>query len=181
MPKGYEIITVPPGTVVCGPRSRTTSRTTSPSTSATSLRDNPELQREGHQEPGAELDPTTNEPIVTFEFTDKGRKAFHDVTQRLAERGQTKQIPGQPVESSFQTFAVVLDREVVTRPFIDFSENPDGIDGRTGAQISGGFTLAGRPGPRRVPEDRRAADQPEADQPDAGLRHARQAGAATRA
>ena len=35
----------------------------------------------------------------------------------------------------------MLDREVVSRPFIDFSENPDGIDGRTGAQISGGFKL----------------------------------------
>ena len=37
-------------------------------------------------------------------------------------------------------FAVVLDNEVKTRPIINFSQNPDGIDGRTGAQISGGFT-----------------------------------------
>ena len=36
-------------------------------------------------------------------------------------------------------FAVVLDNEVKTRPIINFAENPDGIDGRTGAQISGGF------------------------------------------
>ena len=50
-------------------------------------------------------------------------------------------MPGQPVESSFQTFAIVLDRELVSRPFIDYRENPDGIDGRTGAQISGGFKL----------------------------------------
>ena len=35
----------------------------------------------------------------------------------------------------------MLDREVVSRPFIDYRENPDGIDGRTGAQISGGFKL----------------------------------------
>ena len=81
-----------------------------------------------------------DEPIVTFKFTDKGRKNFQEVTRRLAERGQTRQIPGQPVESSFQTFAIVLDREVVSRPFIDYRENPDGIDGRTGAQISGGFS-----------------------------------------
>src|SRR5262249_29243204 len=27
------------------------------------------------------------------------------------------------------------------RPYIDYRENPDGIDGRTGAQISGGFSL----------------------------------------
>ena len=37
-------------------------------------------------------------------------------------------------------FAVVLDNEVKTRPIIDFSQNPDGIDGRQGAQISGGFS-----------------------------------------
>ena len=35
----------------------------------------------------------------------------------------------------------MLDRELVSRPFIDYRENPDGIDGRTGAQISGGFKL----------------------------------------
>ena len=37
-------------------------------------------------------------------------------------------------------FAVVLDNEVKTRPIINYAQNPDGIDGRTGAQISGGFT-----------------------------------------
>ena len=37
-------------------------------------------------------------------------------------------------------FAVILDNEVKTRPIIDFSQNPDGIDGRQGAQISGGFS-----------------------------------------
>ena len=62
------------------------------------------------------------------------------MTKRLAERGQLRQVPGQPVESSFQTFAIVLDQEVVSRPFIDYRENPNGIDGRTGAQISGGFS-----------------------------------------
>ena len=35
----------------------------------------------------------------------------------------------------------MLDREIVTRPYINFNENPDGIDGRTGAQISGSFTV----------------------------------------
>ena len=34
-------------------------------------------------------------------------------------------------------FAVVLDDEIVSRPIINFVENPAGIDGRTGAQISG--------------------------------------------
>ena len=40
-------------------------------------------------------------------------------------------------------FAVVLDNEVKTRPIINYAENPDGIDGRQGAQISGGFNTVG--------------------------------------
>ena len=35
----------------------------------------------------------------------------------------------------------MLDDELVSAPFINFQENPDGIDGSTGAQISGGFTI----------------------------------------
>ena len=35
----------------------------------------------------------------------------------------------------------MLDGKIVSRPIIDYNENPDGIDGRTGAQISGSFTL----------------------------------------
>ena len=64
------------------------------------LRDNPELKGTDIKNPRAGVRPDDERsPIVTFEFTDKGRKAFQDVTRRLAERGQTKQIPGQPVES----------------------------------------------------------------------------------
>ncbi len=37
---------------------------------------------------------------------------------------------------------MVLDGQVVTQPIINFFENPDGIDGRTGAQISGNFTIS---------------------------------------
>ena len=35
------------------------------------------------------------------------------------------------------SFAIVLDGELVSRPIINFVDNPAGIDGRTGAQISG--------------------------------------------
>src|SRR3712207_5618841 len=34
-----------------------------------------------------------------------------------------------------------LDDELVSSPYINYIENPDGIDGGTGAQISGGFTI----------------------------------------
>ena len=141
VPKGFEVLEVPPGTVVLKAERPDNLASDAPFERYFVVRDNPELRGTDIKDPRQEPDPTTNEPIVTFRFTDKGRKAFQEVTRRLAQRGQTRQVPGQPVESSFQTFAIVLDRELVSRPFIDYRENPDGIDGRTGAQISGGFTL----------------------------------------
>jgi SecD/SecF fusion protein len=83
------------------------------------------------------------QPIVTFEFTSKGRKIWQDVTRRIAERGAASVglLPGQNAANANQHFAIVLDDELVSTPFIDFRQNPDGIDGRTGSQISGGFTI----------------------------------------
>jgi SecD/SecF fusion protein len=87
-----------------------------------------------------------NEPIVKFEFTDKGRDAFHEVTRQIAQRGQASAIGPVGAEEAAALsghFSVVLDNEVKTRPIINFAENPDGIDGRSGAQISGGFNTVG--------------------------------------
>ena len=82
------------------------------------------------------------EPIVTFDFSGSGQDAFHEVTRQIAQRGQASAIgPVTAQEASALSghFAVVLDNEVQSRPIINFQENPDGIDGREGAQISGGF------------------------------------------
>jgi SecD/SecF fusion protein len=81
-------------------------------------------------------------PIVTFEFTDKGRKKWENVTREIAQRGLSLQTPGQPPDASFQHFAAVLDDEIITAPFISYVDNPDGIDGRQGSQIEGGFTIS---------------------------------------
>jgi SecD/SecF fusion protein len=142
VPKGFQLIKVPPGTVVLQAEKPKGFPATKVWDRWFVVRDNPELKGTDLKNPKQNYDPQTQVPIVTFDFTDKGRTAFHNVTKRLAQRGQLKQIPGQPVENSFQTFAIVLDQKVVSRPFIDYRENPDGIDGRTGAQISGGFSLS---------------------------------------
>src|SRR4051794_16507771 len=107
------------------------------------LKDKPALSGNDITNPEQGYAPTTNEPIVSFEFTGGGREAFQDVTRQIAQRGQASAIgPVSPEEAAALSghFAVVLDNEVKTRPIINFAENPDGIDGRTGAQISGGFT-----------------------------------------
>ena len=106
------------------------------------LKDKPALSGDEITNPEQSYGPS-NEPIVNFEFTGSGREAFHDTTRAIAQRGQASAIgPVSSEEAGFLSghFAVVLDNEVKTRPIINFAENPDGIDGRTGAQISGGFS-----------------------------------------
>ena len=80
-------------------------------------------------------------PNVTFEFDSKGISTFKRVTREIAERGQREQLPGISKEAAQQHFAVVLDNQLITVPFIDYAANPEGIDPTTGSQISGGFTL----------------------------------------
>jgi SecD/SecF fusion protein len=79
-------------------------------------------------------------PNVTFDFSDDGRAAWEKVTRGIAERGQSQYFGG-PRESSFQHFAIVLDDELISVPQISWVEFPDGLDGRGGSRISGGFTL----------------------------------------
>jgi SecD/SecF fusion protein len=83
----------------------------------------------------------TGEPIVTFNFTDKGKSIWQKVTKQIAERGQNLSIPGQPSQAFFQHFAVVLDNKLITVPYIDFVQNPTGIDASNGSQIQGSFTI----------------------------------------
>ncbi len=107
------------------------------------LNDRPALSGSEIKDPAQGYDQVTNQPNITFSFTDKGRQEFQDVTRAIAQRGQNKAIgPVNSAQASALSghFAAVLDNEVVSRPIINFAENPDGIDGRTGAQISGSFT-----------------------------------------
>jgi SecD/SecF fusion protein len=109
------------------------------------LKDEPALSGTEITNPKQESD-EFGQPNVTFGFTGDGRKAFQEVTRRIAQRGQARAIgpaAGEQAEALSGRFAVILDNEVKTRPLINFADNPDGIDGRTGAQISGGFTSIG--------------------------------------
>ncbi|HWC49172.1 MAG TPA: protein translocase subunit SecD [Solirubrobacterales bacterium] len=108
------------------------------------LKDKPALSGRDITNPEQTYAPTTNEPIVSFEFTGEGREKFQEVTRQIAQRGQASAIgPVSPEEAEFLSghFAVILDNEVKTRPIINFAENPDGIDGRNGAEINGNFSI----------------------------------------
>ena len=104
--------------------------------------DNPGLSGTDIKNPKQTTDSQAgNEPIVTFAFTKTGRTAFHNVTRQIAERGVDNSLPGDNPVLTSQHFAIVLDNELVSAPSIDYVEYPDGIDGSTGAQISGSFTI----------------------------------------
>ena len=58
------------------------------------IRDRPELSGDDIRNPEQNFDPNTNQPNVTFDFTDEGRQAFQDVTRRIAQRGLAEAPPG---------------------------------------------------------------------------------------
>ncbi len=109
------------------------------------LKDNPVLSGNEIKNPEQNFENGTGgAPIVTMEFTDKGREAFANTTREIAQRGQDNAVLNgglqNPIAASHH-FAIRLDNELISTPYINFRENPDGIDGSQGAQISGGFTL----------------------------------------
>jgi SecD/SecF fusion protein len=81
---------------------------------------------------------SAGQPDVAFGFTGSGGNAFQNVTAEIAKRGELDSPPGQKL---FQHFAVALDTQLVTVPFIDYTTNPDGIPTDNGAIIQGGFTI----------------------------------------
>ncbi len=136
-----EVIEVKPGVLVL--RSEKASADAPDPDSYWILRDDPGLSGTDIKNPEQNFDQRGgNEPIVTFDFNDKGRKAFQEITARVAQRGADNANPLNPdPESNSQHFAIALDNELVSVPLINYRENPDGIDGSTGAQIGGGFTI----------------------------------------
>ncbi|HEU0335147.1 MAG TPA: protein translocase subunit SecD [Gaiellaceae bacterium] len=89
----------------------------------------------------ADFDPTTSQPIVLLDFTNRGADRFQEITRAEATRGKLLYNTvggGQGDADSFnQHFAIVLDREIKSWPSIDFNDYPGGISGDNGAQITG--------------------------------------------
>jgi SecD/SecF fusion protein len=145
LPKDGLVVAIPAGTVLVSELptdlSGKVDETAQPGWFA--LKDDPSLSGSEITEPKQEYAPGSGEPMVAFKFTDQGKENFQDVTRAIAQRGQAQAIgPVGAEEASALSghFAVILDNEVQSRPIINFAENPDGIDGRNGAQISGGFS-----------------------------------------
>jgi SecD/SecF fusion protein len=137
-PPGSQVIEVPRGiTVVQAPRPPQLPPNT-PWDRYFVVEDDSALSGSDVQAPQQTFEPQSHEPVVTMQFTDRGRAEFAYITRRLAHRGADQIVPpGVPPNLAFQHFAISLDNRVVSLASIDFRQNPEGIDGRTGAQISG--------------------------------------------
>jgi hypothetical protein len=77
-------------------------------------------------------DPQLNEPIVLLQFTQDGIAAFSRLTRDAAHRGAAQR--------ANQHIALVVDDRILSTPFIDYRQVPDGIDGSRGGQISSELT-----------------------------------------
>jgi SecD/SecF fusion protein len=77
---------------------------------------------------------TNGEPIVLMDFTDSGADKFHEVTRDIVQSSRLRMSQGSQQPDSF---AIVLDGRIKSAPTVDPDENPDGIPGDNGAQITG--------------------------------------------
>ncbi|HEX3055843.1 MAG TPA: protein translocase subunit SecD [Gaiellaceae bacterium] len=83
----------------------------------------------------ADFNQSNGLPVVLLQFTGHGSKEFGKITAAEAHRGRVLwQLAGSPAISAnnnpyAQHFAIVLDGQLQSTPFIDFKQNPDGIPG----------------------------------------------------
>ena len=134
-----EVVKVPQGTVVVAAEGGTGK----PTDKYYVLKDQPALSGLDIKNPEQNFDNGaggSGGPTVTFDFTDKGKNAWQKTTRAIAQRGQENFFGGS-ANNAFQHFAIVLDNEIISAPYIDFQQNPDGIDASNGSEISGGFTI----------------------------------------
>lgn len=102
------------------------------------LRDAPALSGSDITDPHERTDPNSGAPDITFGFTARGAQAFHALTATVARRGALVSTLGETLN---QHFAVALDNRLISVPYIDFKQYPDGISGNRGVDLSGNLTV----------------------------------------
>ena len=96
------------------------------------LRDQPALGSHDVKSAFASQDQMTGAPTVVVELTPDGQRRFRELTRAIAQRGAD--------ERELQHMAIVIDGQIMSLPYIDWRQAPDGIDGAAGFQISGAMT-----------------------------------------
>ena len=137
-PKGSRVVEVKPGTVIVkaeAPRNQDGSQRKGNFNRYFVLDDDPALRGTQVTNPEQQFN-QSQQPNVTFEFKNGGQEAWAKATRAIALRGA-----GQLQDAlKRQHFAIVLDNEIISAPYIDPVDNPNGIDSPS-SEISGGFTI----------------------------------------
>jgi hypothetical protein len=102
------------------------------------LKDNIAVRESEITNPQRSSDHGTGAPTVTFGFTPNGKQAFQSLTAQITRRGSLVSGLGHALN---QHFAVALDSELITVPLIDYKLFPNGINGDSGAEIFGSFSI----------------------------------------
>jgi preprotein translocase subunit SecD len=77
----------------------------------------------------ATIDPSTGAPVVLMRFTKRGVAKFASLTRNLAQRGAA-------LHRRLHVLISVNGR-LISRPYIDYIANPNGISAQTGIEITG--------------------------------------------
>lgn len=101
------------------------------------LRNRPAITTDAIDNPHRTVDGNTGAPDVEFGFTAVGRRGFQVLTATVARRGSRVSGLGETLN---QHFAIAVDNKLLSVPFIDSRQYPDGIKGDNGADVVAGFT-----------------------------------------
>jgi SecD/SecF fusion protein len=148
LPKGerLEAIHVNPGTIVveARPLENAEGKVTQPAPESWYvLNDNAVIRGSEITNPAAGYEEGgSGAPSVHFGFTGSGRKKFEEVTKAIAKRGERLALPGVRPQETYQHFAIVLENQLITVPYINYHENPEGIDASNGSEITGFTTTS---------------------------------------
>jgi hypothetical protein len=82
-------------------------------------------------------DPNTRSEQLEIALTKSGQRAFHTLTAAVARRGALVSGVGQTFN---QHFAIAIDNKLISVPYIDYKQYPDGLVADSEANLSGGFT-----------------------------------------
>ncbi|HEX4759755.1 MAG TPA: protein translocase subunit SecF [Thermoleophilaceae bacterium] len=139
-PQGSKILKVPKGVIVIGAEATNGAKPGAPPPGYFVVEDDSALSGSDIRNPKEQTD-QAGAPNVTFEFSGFGRKQFAATTKRIAQRGAEQILPAgtppsQAAQLADQRFAITLDNQLISLATVDFHDNPDGIDGRTGAEIN---------------------------------------------
>ncbi len=105
------------------------------------IQDDPALSGTDIKNPKQNFDQQGNQPIVTFNFTSKGRQAFQDITRKIAQRGQDNSLPGSTRSTASSTSRSCSTTSWSRRRTSTTARTRTASTAATGAQISGGFTI----------------------------------------